>query len=338
MKTCNSNGLGWVLIGLVLVMAPQLAGGDPGPLNTSNRFPLHMMVLMPKPAAVDGPGAQAVQMQVALEYSSVFYDYRNNQWDFLLDMEMTVAALSFVYGLSDAISMAIDLPLVSMGDGFLDGLLENYHDALGVSNYGREDRPADTFAYRVTRDGATVFDGESGRFRLGEMRLSAQWRLPAVQLGQHPLHSAARVTAKLPTGDTHSALGSGHTDFGIYLPAQWRAAPWTIYVMPGYAWINRVQTVAASMATRNIVSLFTGAALQSSDRWRWLGQINMYTSPYESTGLHELDAGAVELTLGLQYRLRRNTILEVAFSEDITRPVPDFNLRVGMTWRWPFKE
>ena len=305
-----------------------------GPLQTANRFPLHMLVLTPRPVAAQTPAQGQAEATMALEYSSIFYDYRNDRWDFLIDMEILVVDLSMVYGITDNLAIRLDLPFVSMRDGFLDGFLQNYHDALGVSNYGREDRPTDTFAYRATKDGTLWIQGESDALKLGEVRVSTQVGFPPASMGGGILHSAALFTVKLPTGDSNQGMGSGETDVGFYLPVQWNRMQWSFFLMPGTAWISDPETLGAQVSARNSLSLFAGAAWRSSSQWCWLVQANYYSSPFESSGLNELDTGALELSLGFQRSISNALSLEFVFSEDLTRPVPDFNLRLGLTWKF----
>ena len=136
--------------GLIMVStANGRACADFGPLQATSRFPLHLLFLKPRPVPVHVPARGGVEAAVAAEYSNTFFDHRNNHWDVLMDMEMLVAEISLVYSPASRTALRLDLPLVSMGGGFLDGFLENYHDALGVSNYGREKRPKNEYAYRV---------------------------------------------------------------------------------------------------------------------------------------------------------------------------------------------
>ena len=85
---------------------------------------------------------------------------------------------------------------------------------------------------------------------------------------------------------------------------------------------------------RRCIRLLVGAAYEHNHKWRWLAQMNYYSSPFEKTGLNELDDGALELKFGFQRSLSEKLYLEFAFSEDLTLAVPDFNIRLGMTWHF----
>lgn len=310
------------------------AAADHGPLQTTNRFPLHMIVLTPRPVNAALPGRGVLVTTLAMEYSNTFFDFRNDRWDIVADMEMLVGELSMAYGVTEDLAFRMDIPMISMQDGFLDGFLENYHDLLGVGNYGRERRPKNEFSYRAAKEGRLWFQGESFGLRMGEIRASGQLALPALRLGGHPLTSSVLGTLKIPVGDTDSGVGSGKYDVGFFLPVKWKGDRWAFHVMPGAIWIDDPKTLGAQVSARNSISLLAGAAYDYSHKWRVLAQLNYYSSPFEKTGLDELDSGALELSFGIQRTLSKTLYWEFAFGEDLTRAVPDFNVRLGMTWRF----
>jgi hypothetical protein len=304
---------------------------DFGPLQTSNRFPLHLLFLKPRPVPAQLPSRGDMESTLALEYSNTFFDYQNSRWNVLMDMEMLVADLSLVYGLTSKMAVRLDLPFVSMDGGFLDGFLENFHDAIGTSNYGREKRPKNTFEYRVTKDGRLWVQGDDGSVQMADVTVSTQIEL--FKLRNSPkMAGSLLLSLKLPTGDSTRGLGSGQFDAGVYLPMQWSADQWSFFAMPGVAFIGDPDTQGAGIAACNSFSLFGGVAYDYSQNTTWLVQLNYYTSPLEETGLNALDKGALELDIGFHHRLAEHWLIEFAFCEDLTLALPDFNVRLGLRW------
>lgn len=320
-------------VGVLLASAVN-ASDDYGPLQTTNRFPLHMLVLTPRPVNADLPKQGVFGATLAVEYSNTYFNFRNEHWDLVFDSEVFVAELSTVYGVTEKVAVRLDVPMVSMQGGFLDGFLQNYHDLIGVPNYDREDRPKNEFAYRATKDGQLWVQGESGGLQVSDVRLSIQYAMPSMTLDGYRLGSSVMATVKVPTGDVDSGLGSGQYDFGMFLPVKWTGDRWSIYLMPGFIWIDDPQTSGVRVSSRNVSSIFAGAVFEYNEKWRWLAQLNYYSSPFEKTGLEELDGGASELAFGVQRSLSPSLYWEFAFSEDLTLAVPDFNIRLGMTWRF----
>ena len=324
------------MVGIALFLIQAAVGStfaDFGPLQTSNRFPLHLLFLKPRPVQAGLPPQGDLETTLALEYSNTFFDYQNSRWNALMDMEMLVTDLSVVYGLTPKLALRLDLPFVSMGGGFLDGFLENFHDAIGTSNYNRQNRPKNTFGYRVTKDGRLWLQGDDGTMQMADITVSTQIAL--TQPGnKRKIAGSLLLGLKLPTGDSDRGLGSGQFDAGIYLPLRWSSNRWAFFAMPGAAFIGDPDTQGADIAARNSFSLFGGVAYDYSQKTAWLIQLNYYTSPVEQTGLNELDRGALELDIGFHHRMAEGWILEFAFCEDLTLALPDFNLRLGLRWTW----
>lgn len=307
------------------------AWADNGPLASTNRLPLHLMFLKPRPVTVQPPQKGALTTTLALEYSNTYFDESNSRWNVLMDMEMTVVDLSLSWGVTSRLALRLDLPLVSMNNGFLDEFLGDFHDLIGVENYGREDRPDNTFAYGVTKDGLDWVTGDNGGWHWADATVSFQYALKASK-GPGKLSSALLFSLKVPIGNENRGRGSGALDYGLYLPVQWSAKRWTLYGMPSIAFIGDPQNDGVSIEARNSFGLFGGAAYDYSDRLRLLAQLNYYSSPIEKTGISELDDGTLGLDVGFQYALKEGRIVEFAFCEDLTQAAPDFNIRLALKW------
>lgn len=326
----SNSGFRYHFIGMLLLVwtvAPAFA--DFGPLQTVNRFPLHLMFLKPRPVDANLPRQGELEAAFAVEYSNTYYQEQNNHWDVLIDMEMMVVDLSMVYGIAPKLAFRLDMPFVSMNDGFLDGFLGNYHDFIGVGNYDREDRPGDTFGYRVSKDGELWIDGHSGALQGADVTVSIQYALTGAD-DRQAMASALLLSIKAPTGNEALGIGSGANDLGLYWPTQWAAKPWSFYVMPSIALIGDPHTLGADVSARNSYGIFGGAAYDYSERLTLLAQLIYYSSPIEETGISSLDDGTLGLDVGFHYQLKNDWIFEFAFCEDLTRAAPDFNLRLGV--------
>jgi hypothetical protein len=324
----------FLMLAWALLWAVPGVGADPGPLSAQNRFPLHFLFLTPRPVSAQLPAVGAVNASAEVAYSSVYFNERSSRWEVLLDLETTVVDLSLSYGLTSRMALRLDVPLVSMNSGFMDGFLERYPDALGVGNYGRENRPRNDFAYRVAKDGRPWIEGEGGSFRWADMTLSAQWELIPGG-GYRGWSSSVLARIKLPTGSVRRGYGSGSVDAGLFWPSQWSGEKWTVYVMPGWIWRGDPDGGEVFVKARNGYSVFLGTAYAYSDKWRWLVQLDYFSSPFEQTGISRLDDGALELVLGFQRKLHESWYLEFAIGEDpFTLAAPDFNVQLGLVWNW----
>lgn len=290
--------------------------------------------MTPRPTGADLPPPGSLKSTISVDYNSIYVDEQSRDWSALIDMEMTVLELSLVYGLTKRFSIGAQIPFVSMSNGFMDGFLENFHDAFGLPNYGREDRPENSFAYRMSEDGRSWLDSDSEDFRWADMTVSGRMRL--FTTGSSTRWSGTLLASiKLPIGDEELGYGSGRCDGGLFLPTQWEGRQWSLYLMPGYIWHSDPETEGADVSARNSFGMFAGLGYASSERWNWFLQVNYSSSPVEETDISIFDDGAVELTLGFRRRLNENWAIEFAFCEDIfTRSAPDFNLHLGLVWSY----
>lgn len=318
----------------VLNCATLTALADQAPIAVQNRFPLHYMFLSPRPTAAQLPAAGAFQATAAYEYGSVYVNETNDQWQFLMDMEIAVFDLSMCYGITPDMAVRLDLPLVRMDSGFMDGFLDNYHNTLGLPNYGREDRPENEFAHRLTKDGALWTAGESGGFEPADITVSALWALSSSPFDT-TWQSTLVTSIKLPTGDPGKAMGSGNLDIGLFLPVQTRQNAWTWHLMPGFMYHGDPDSVRADVSARESYSLFAGAAYAYNEKLSLIGQLSYFSTPIETTGIAKIDDGAYSLTLGCRRNISRHWDVELALIEDIfTRSSPDFMVRLGILWHF----
>ncbi|MGD9009582.1 MAG: DUF3187 family protein, partial [Desulfobacteraceae bacterium] len=278
--------LGW-MVGMAL---PNSAAADYGPMQAANRFPLHMMFLTPKPISADLPPSGAVDATITFDYNNTFLNKSSRDWDVLIDMEMSVLGLDIAYGMGSRWAARLDMPIVYMDDGFLDGFLENFHDALDVGNYDRHERPKNQFAYSIAKSDQVWFKASPGRIELADTTLSAQYELIRPKL-RRPLMSTLMISLKLPTGDKDVGLGSGNVDLGFFLPSKWRIEPCSLYLMPGFVIVGDPKTDQPSVAARDVYALFAGLAYDYNEFWTWLMQVNAYSTPLEFTDIEALDDG-----------------------------------------------
>lgn len=330
-KAIKGGAAGWALL-LWMLLTGVAPAADRGPLAAVNRFPLHLIFLSPRPVAAELPEQGTLGVELAVDYSSVYFDEHSDPYDFLVDMETMVTELSLAYTLTERLGLRLQVPLVSMNSGFLDHLLAGYHEALGVSNYGREDRPADSFAYRMAHNGASWVEGSSGAFGWADITVSAQW-LVFRPTGARIWQSSILASLKAPTGNPDYGYGSGRWDAGLFLPTQWSFQRWSLHLMPGFICHDDPETLGAEIRSRNSYSLFGGAAYAHNDRWIWLAQLSYFSSPIEDTGVARIDDGAIELAFGFRRIMNRNWRMEFAFAEDpFTLAAPDFTIHLGLVW------
>ena len=151
-KTCSSLGL----IFLFLTCLFSTASSFEGPLQVNNLYPLFLHADQPYLEKADIENS----MSFSLSHSSTYTVKESPKWVINLDMEITKFTFRYKRIIKNLFEFDLDIPVLIFGAGFLDGVLEDYHNTFGFSDYGRSDRPHNEFLYEVRRDGNLIIKGK----------------------------------------------------------------------------------------------------------------------------------------------------------------------------------
>ena len=302
-----------------------------GPLHTQNRYPLYLMFLSPEPDTPKLIDPAHWQISFNLDYTSVYINEQSSDWSVLMDMEMTIATVGLTYGLTSHVNVSLSMPWISMYAGFLDGPLGTYHEIFGFPDYGRPDRPMNEFGYHMTANDEDWVDGQAGGPYLGETVISAKLALAGAESSQG-FASSLSAALKIPTGEVERGLGSGRYDQALVLLNRYRLSPLNFYLNPGYVWLSDPDSTDADIQVDDMLTMLLGVEWELFQNLSGVVQFNYMTTPLAHTAIPQLDQDSLELVLGLCFSPSDNVILEVAFSEDLTRTAPDFTVHGGIRW------
>ena len=158
---------------------------DPGPPATRDLFPLNLVALTYRPAGANpiGMGEWRFAFQVTrsntFEFSDQIKDLLardpsgritvtraemtqaantlpNAPLLFFFDGEIQRTELGFRYGLTPDTDLAVTLGWQSMGGGFLDGLIENFHK-LGFEQNGRNAIARNQLTLAIVQNGKLIY-------------------------------------------------------------------------------------------------------------------------------------------------------------------------------------
>lgn len=329
------------IVGIVLVVFGLLgaSGGfaadvdfGRGPIQMRNQYPPHLMFLTPRPETALLLPARRVEGALAIDYSSVYVNSRVRNFSALIDMEAAILTAACSVGVTPDLTVSARVPLVSMNEGFMDGFLENYHEALGLPNYGREKRSKNSFAYDLRKNGQSWFDSASGGLHLADSTLSAKLRLFEGR-AENPLSASLMYTLKVPTGDPDHGFGSGGWDHGLFLLSAVRWRQVVLHFGTGGTLLASPDTMGPEIEVQPTAGLLFGAEYVYSQALSIILQIDGYTSPLRDTGVPELDNSSMQLGLGFQYGFGRNTRVTFALGEDLAgRCGPDFTMHLSLEY------
>ncbi len=250
--------------------------------------------------------------------------------NFVMDGESYFLTASFRRRMTDWLELGVDLPYVSHSDGFMDNMIENWHNTFGMSNTKRNG-PSNLLNFLYERDGETVYQLTSPESGIGDIQLTAA--VP-IREGQDDSSSITlRSSLKLPTGDADKLLGSGATDLSLGLYAStMRSLMGRELGLAGFGGALFLGDGDVLPALQKSTVPFGGfsATWQASERFALASQLYVQGAYFDSD-VEELGGETIQLTVGLDYRSRGGTLWRLAVVEDMAaNATTDFALHFSI--------
>lgn len=262
-------------------------------------------------------------MSYSLSHSSTYTVQSSGSWIINLDMEITELNFRYKRIFDDFIEIGLDIPMLYISGGFMDGFLESYHDAFGFNDYGRSTRPHNDFLYTVRKDGNLIVQGKSG-FGLGDIRLAIKKPL----ITSDSLNLSIKGNIEFPVGDAKKGFSNGSLDTGLSIlldksignniTTYWNFGA----VFPGDVKGHQTLDVEDFM--------FGGASVEAhiNGKLSLLAQVMGQTPIYPRTDLTAVDNDAWMIAFGGRYHVGKGSI-ELSLTEDLnTSGAPDFILNL----------
>jgi len=334
MKTCLTR---IILPLLTVIYTSALYAAEITPFHTQNQSPLIQIFGLPSIAqgAVMGPGKG--EMRLTLDLANNYTTDATPRERIVLDGESSRFTLHGRYGLGRRLEVGVEIPCLVIGGGFLDNFIENYHRTFGFPNGSREQAPQNRLLYRYEKGGRpllNVFQSDAG---LGDIKLTGGWQLNRGQTDTSR-GITLRASLKLPTGDSASLRGSGSTDLAL-----WLAGNRNIELSSGnltFFWAAGAMAMTEGKVLqeqqRPLVGFGALGAGWSPVQWFVLKiQANGHTSFFRDSDFKQVDAHAVQLTLGGTVALSDRTSLDMGVTEDlIVSASPDVVFHLSLSRRF----
>jgi len=308
------------LLGLLFVCCPAFASPvgevELVPFNTTNQSPLVAIHGLPPagPAAVLAPGRSSVELRT--DIASNFARDNESQEQILLDGETYRFTLALKHGVGERLEVGLEVPYVMHREGSLDSFIINWHDFFQLPQGGRDEAPKDRLAYTYEKNGRPLVDLTDETEGFGDLRLTGAWQLCRRE-GENPRALALRASLKFPTGDEKRLLGSGSTDFALWLSGSrsFRGGSLALFGAAGGLLMSDGDVLPDQQ--RNAVAFGTlGGGWRPLSRLALKLQFDGHTSFYSDSDLRELDE-SVQLVLGGTVGVTETLSLDLAVSEDI---------------------
>ena len=323
-----------VLLAIALIVYPFSALADDSAVRgfaLRNQNPFLQIFGLPVFESAALARGDALDYRVSLDLANHADAGDSALENFVIDGETYFLTVSLRRRMSDWLEFGVDLPVVSHSDGFMDNMIESWHDTFGMSNTTRRG-PSNQLSFLYEREGQALYTLNSPASGIGDIQLTAA--IPIREAADNGAVVTLRSSLKLPTGDADKLLGSGATDLSLGL-----------YIADTRTLMNRELGVAAFAGAlllgdgdvlpelqRNAVA-FGGvsATWQVFDRLAVATQLYAQGAYFDSD-VEELGGNTVQLAVGADYRTRGGgVLLRFAVVEDVSaNATTDFALHFSI--------
>lgn len=303
-----------------------------GPLASRNHHPVALTFLHPLPrrAATTSPGHWEVTAQGG--YTSIFEVESAPGERVNFDGEVARASMRFRRGLSDRTDVEFELAAVFASSGFLDQIIDSFHDLFGLPDQGRSSAEQDQYSMRMRRGGQRLYRLDEDELGLGDLPVILTHRVRDEGDGGPAV--AVRMGVELPTGSQKMGYGNGGLDYGVGAILERSLGRWTF--TGGIDWTQNAQPRSwerADVAAKDMAHVQSGVEYRWNDRVSLVGQL-YWTSPMtRDFEVEEFSREILDLSLGLAWGSADGPRWFAAFQEDLVAATgPDFGLLGGVTW------
>lgn len=310
-----------------------------GPIPARTQNPLYLLFVTDWPDTTNTAPKKHWGLDLEVAFSNIFERHpQANGIGIDLDMELVRTAINVRYGLSKTREFGLQLPFVSLFNGFLDPFIQGYHDFFGLPNAGRDQVGNNRYRYEITRNGASLFRVDEEPLGPADLMIWYKWRF--VEENKFFPALAFRTLLKLPTGLPAQGTGSGRPDGGLTLIAEKNLKRVHVYSQMGLMFLGGhaeldpiLHPLAVSFAQTIEFNLFEYVSL--------VAQLNGSSPIFKGTTIHDLAEPLLDLVVGFTGEIPLNRrhhrlYFRGGFSEDPLSigPSVDFSVfaNVGLTY------
>ena len=300
------------------------------PLLLRNDCPLYLTFF--STAFPDRPGTTSAH-QWAWEFGYLSSNYIIEQHNvtesdrIVVDDEIERFEFSLRYGLRDDLEIAVTVPYLAMGGGYMDDFIQSFEDTFGFTTPGaRESRKSNDFQYLFRVDGNDLISkSDESISGFADIPIQLKYRFRNQTDGWFP-YAAVRGILKVPSA-SGPLLGNERFDGGFGLLAE-QPIGGRIRLLTN---IDVTSThLPTALKTVDIdpvmVSGSVGFEHFLTNRASWRAQMTMATNPYpkfhqDISALNHIPMG---IGVGWVYRFSKRAAVKLTVGENFYSAWPDF--------------
>lgn len=252
--------------------------------------------------------------------------------DYHVDGEFGRFSLLVHRRLNERWSASLELPYLTYGDSLLDRAVEQFHEALGLRQQGRDFVARDRFQVFYEIDGARQVHLEgTPAGGLGDPVIVVSHRPGRSWLGWQP---TIELAAKLAVGGEREWLSTGHNDYGLQLGLRRSFGRQALHLASSLVYYAGGADLPVTRRSQVIPTLAVAWSRRMGERTRFIVQGYAGESVVDRTNIGGLAAEKYLLSIGLQ---RDNGRL--AWTASITNNVSTFHntLDVGAQLNFTYR-
>jgi len=248
---------------------------------------------------------------------------------FLLDGEVSVAAVRLRRGLPRGWEVEVTVPYLTIGGGILDGPTETFHDAAGLDLDGRQSVPRGRYLLFLGDPAHEVWRSSRPGNSLGDVRLAARKRL---ELRSSRYSLVVDGSVKLPTGDDGDLMSTGSGDLAVQALLTRCGRRSCLHAGAGLRRVGEWE--ALSLPARSLTGGLVGWERAWGERLSLALHLLYAESPYGGTAYATLRADVFQLTGGVRYRTGPHQSLWLGVVENVVHfeNGADIALHLGIEW------
>lgn len=252
--------------------------------------------------------------------------------NYLVDTELALLDVTFHYRFSADWTGYVSANAVSYHGGFLDGMIEKFHDTFGFSSFGRPavKRNDVNMIFDLKSSQATFLDGPTD---LGFTDPTLGLRYVGVRMPEH-WHVALEAAVKVPIGGRRTLLSTGRADYGLQASLQRLGRREGFYVSAAAVYYAGAAE-PVPQDSQIIPTLVLGYERMITSRTNVNLQGYVSTSVYSrnQTDLDDLLKEKYQLSLGVRHRLT-HVLISFAITENLQNfnNTPDIGFQLGLAY------
>ncbi len=252
--------------------------------------------------------------------------------NYLVDLESAQLDLTVHYQFTETLTGYLTASAISYQGGFLDGMIEEFHDVFGLSSFGRPaasqndvnviyDLNAMQLAFFDAPTDGGLTDPTIG-LRYAGTTLPGAWQL------------TLEAAIKVPVDGRRDFLSTGRTDYGIQASFQ-RFGQHHAFYVDAAAVKYTGASAPVPQESRVVPTIILGYERRLTDSTNLNLQAYASESVYthKTTDLDELLERKYQMSLGVRHRIRK-TLLSFAVTENIYNfnNTPDIGFHLGFAY------